>query len=31
MATAGHLDAALCRPLVASLCFVQEMGHEEGV
>lgn len=30
-ATAGHLDAALCRPLVASLCSVRETGREEGV
>lgn len=27
LATVGHLDAALCRPLVAWLCFVRETGH----
>lgn len=30
VATVGRSDAALCRPLVASLCFVQETGREEG-
>lgn len=31
VATVGHLDAALCRPLVAWLYFVLGTGHEEGV
>lgn len=30
-ATVGHLDAALCHPLVALLCFAQEMGRGEDV
>lgn len=30
-ATVGHLDAALCHPLVALLCFAQETGREEDV
>lgn len=30
-ATVGHLDAALCHPLVALLCFAQETGRGEDV